>query len=532
MSDVVYDLVVIGGGMGGLATAALAQRLGLRTALLESHTKVGGCAGFFERGPYTFDAGATALMGLSRGEPIGDLAAILGVQIASAPSWAYRVHLPDRVLDLRDDDGGFEHELAGALGARGFAAARLRAFWRIQQAIGRTLFERSARIPRLPLGSLGDLLHDLRILGPAGIMAGATSVVTVRHLMSALGLGSDRRFQALVAMLLEDTAQAGPETVPLANASACLHAYRRGMSRPVGGMRAFVESFARRFEELGGDLKVATLVDRVETIAASARSGDGQAFVVHTRRRDRLSARHVAFNLPIELAARLLGRALEGRLAADESRSRATWSAFTAYLAIDRAAVPDDTPLFHQVLRSFSEPLHDGNNVLISLSPAGDPGYGPDSVRVATMSTHTRPDDWSRLDQAATHLKKQEFQARMLAALGQALPLAPSALVHAEFATPRAFARYTRRVAGAVGGPPASRMASNFFAVGPDALGPGLFLVGDSVFPGQGTMAVVVSAIRVVERLTGISWDRLRHDASTAPVRPCRPGGETLASAS
>jgi phytoene dehydrogenase-like protein len=33
----VYDLVVVGGGMGGLATAALAGRLGLRTALLEAH---------------------------------------------------------------------------------------------------------------------------------------------------------------------------------------------------------------------------------------------------------------------------------------------------------------------------------------------------------------------------------------------------------------------------------------------------------------------------------------------------------------
>src|SRR3954451_10494860 len=58
-----YDLVVVGGGMGGLATASLAQRLGLRTALLEAHTKLGGCAGYFGRGPYTFDAGATALMG-------------------------------------------------------------------------------------------------------------------------------------------------------------------------------------------------------------------------------------------------------------------------------------------------------------------------------------------------------------------------------------------------------------------------------------------------------------------------------------
>ena len=48
--DVEFDLVVVGGGMGGLATAALAQRVGLSTALLEAHTKLGGCAGYFRRG--------------------------------------------------------------------------------------------------------------------------------------------------------------------------------------------------------------------------------------------------------------------------------------------------------------------------------------------------------------------------------------------------------------------------------------------------------------------------------------------------
>ena len=51
--EAVFDLIVVGGGMGGLATAALAQRLGLRTALLEAHTKLGGCAGYFRRGDFT-----------------------------------------------------------------------------------------------------------------------------------------------------------------------------------------------------------------------------------------------------------------------------------------------------------------------------------------------------------------------------------------------------------------------------------------------------------------------------------------------
>src|SRR3954465_15365668 len=104
----IYDLVVVGGGMGGLAAAALAQGRGLRTALLETHTKLGGCAGFFARGPFTFDAGATALMGLDAGEPVGDLLCTLGVDFHSVQTPSYRVHLPDRTLDLVPDPSEFE----------------------------------------------------------------------------------------------------------------------------------------------------------------------------------------------------------------------------------------------------------------------------------------------------------------------------------------------------------------------------------------------------------------------------------------
>jgi len=490
-----FDLIVIGGGMGGLATAALARRSGLHVALLEAHTKLGGCAGHFGRGPYHFDAGATALMGLKPGEPIGDLLASIGLDFSATVTPAYRVHMPDRRLDIVPEPRAFEDASARAFPGRDRAR---RLFWRLQEVVGAKLFRVASAVPHLPARSVGDLGHDLRILGLGGLLAASTWLVTVRDVLRLLGLDDDVPFRSLIAMLLQDTAQAGPETVPFANAAACLQAYRAGMSRPIGGMRALAEGIGGRFAAMGGDLRVGTLVDRVEP-------ADGGGFAVTTRR-DRLEARQVAFNLPIDLAASLLGRPLDGRLLSDEKKSRPAWSAFTGYVAIDRRAVPDDAPLFHQVLRDYGRPIHDGNNVLVSLSAPGDPGYGPAGVRVATMSTHTAPDDLAGLDPAAHAAKKADYRDRLLAALGQALPGAPAALVHAEFATPRSFARYTRRTGGGAGGPPVSRRNSVFFAVDADVLGPGLWLVGDSVFPGQGTMATVLSAIRVWERITGGSW--------------------------
>ena len=345
---------------------------------------------------------------------------------------------------------------------------------------------------------------------------GATAKFAVQDVLRRYGLDGNVAFRSLIAILLEDTAQAGPEIVPFANAAACLQAYRRGMRRPRGGIKALVESIGERFAALGGDLRTATLVDRVESITAddgarSTRDCKGTGFVVITRRRQRLLTRQVALNLPLDLASRVLNRSLEERrLRRFEQQSRAVWSAFTGYVAIDRAAVADDSPLFHQVLQTYESPTHDGNNVLVSLSPLADDGYGPASVRVATISTHTRPAAWQFLEKENYRLKKGQFADRLLSALGRALPGAREALVHAEFASPRTFERYTRRAAGAVGGAPVTRSNSNFFAVDSGVFGPGIWIVGDSVFPGQGTMASVLSGIRVVERMTHTSWDKIR----------------------
>ncbi len=491
-ADEVFDLVVIGGGLGGLATAALARTAGLRVALLEAHTKLGGCAGHFGRGPYHFDAGATALMGLGPGEPLGDLLGRIGLDLQGLKTPSYRVHLPDRTLDIVPDGPAFETACQRAFPGH---PRSLGLFWKLQEAVGRRLFAVASRGPRFPPRSFGDTFHDLKILGVGGLLAASTSSLTVQNVLRMLGLNEDRPFRSLVAMLLQDTAQAGPEVVPFANASACLHAYRSGMSRPIGGMAALAEGIGRRFAELGGSLHVATKVDRVRE---DVRGG----FAVETRRRRTFLARQVAFNLPVDLAASLLGRTLGGQLRRDERKSRAAWSAFTGYLAIDRAAIPDDGPLFHQVLRDYDRPIHDGNNVLVSLSPPGDPGYGPPDVRVATLSTHVRPDEWVGLEKPEHAARKAEFRGRLLDVVELALPGSVAGLRHEEFATPRSFARYTRRARGAVGGAPVGRFNSNVLAVGPDALGRGLWLVGDSVFPGQGTMAVVLSAREVVRRIT------------------------------
>jgi prolycopene isomerase len=71
-------IVVIGGGLGGLCSAAYLARAGLPVTLIESQAKVGGYATSFKRGRFTFEV---SLHGSTlRGEAPQDILADLGIR--------------------------------------------------------------------------------------------------------------------------------------------------------------------------------------------------------------------------------------------------------------------------------------------------------------------------------------------------------------------------------------------------------------------------------------------------------------------
>ena len=63
-----YDVIVIGGGLGGLTAGARLAKEGKRVLLLEQHDRVGGCATTFKRGRYTMEVGLHEMDGLHTGD--------------------------------------------------------------------------------------------------------------------------------------------------------------------------------------------------------------------------------------------------------------------------------------------------------------------------------------------------------------------------------------------------------------------------------------------------------------------------------
>jgi phytoene dehydrogenase-like protein len=253
-----------------------------------------------------------------------------------------------------------------------------------------------------------------------------------------------------------------------------------------GGMGRIADLLAEAVRCHGGQVLYRQRVTHVN------RQADGP-FMVETEKRASFAADTVIFNLPPWDAASLLGEHAPERLRGAQLPQDG-WGAFMAYIGLDEAAVPPGAALHRQAL--VAEPFGEGNSVFLSLSLADDPDRAPAGHRALTISTHTQLAPWWRLfehDRETYEARKQEYTERLLAAAEIALPGLRGAARRIMPGTPVSFQRFTHRSLGWVGGFP----QTNLFRAWAPRLAPGLWLVGDSIFPGQSVLAVALGGMRV-----------------------------------
>ena len=72
------SIVIVGGGVAGLAAGCYGRMNGYRTTVFELHHLPGGLCTAWERGPYVFDGCLHYLFGSAEGQPFNDLWQELG----------------------------------------------------------------------------------------------------------------------------------------------------------------------------------------------------------------------------------------------------------------------------------------------------------------------------------------------------------------------------------------------------------------------------------------------------------------------
>ena len=481
-----YDVAVIGAGVAGLTAAALFARDGATVVLLEQHDKVGGCAGYFEVpskwGDFQFPVGATVALGLEERGLHTEIFDLLGVHCPAIPIDRLSVFLPDLRFEMWHDAAQWKAERARLPGNR----VGQELFWRLQERVADAGWFALGRKPALPLQKPIDLWRNLALADPRLLPMLGALPFSVGELMHWLRVDRDRAFCALVNLQLLITTQSLSHQAPLSNGMAGLDLWRHGAFHPRGGVGAIARTLLDAFERYSGHL-------RLETRVVKAKRIEG-LWAIETNNGP-IRARNVVANLPIGNVEKLVPGA---QVAGLQRRAGTGWGAITLYIAVRDQVVPADFPLHAQVLTRYARTppylnAGAGDDLFLSLSPRGDEGCAPQGWRALNVSTHVRLRYWRGLSQEDYRASKRVWRDRLLDGVRVALPDFDAGKGFVITGTPSSWEDYTLRAGGSVGGAPLSRRNANLRAL-PSRVGlPGFRLVGDSTFPGQGTVACALS---------------------------------------
>jgi C-3',4' desaturase CrtD len=486
--------------VGGLTTAALAAADGLDVLVVEAHTRPGGCAGDFWRRGVLLPAGATLVSGFEPGGLHDRIYRRLGLTPrVRAVQPAMRVVLPDRALAVPTDWEAWETEWRQAFPGQDAAKAR---FWREVRALDALAYRFASQQPVLPPSAL-DLVRLLPALRPADVVHAAALWQTVgdRLRRCAVTDGAHERF--LDAQLLISMQCVAADCVAL-NGGLALGLYRHGCYYPEGGPGAIAADLAAAVTAQGSAIRYQAPVSAVRRRAGG--------WAVTLAGAEQLIGCQVVLNLAAWAVPELLGEDCPAPLRARVQRLPEGWGAVVLHGVVDASPALPPAPAHVQVVADYARPLPEGNSCFVSLLP----GEGRAAGRLAlAVSTHTQPRRWRLPDRAAYEAQRDLYRERLLAAAERALPGIRAHLRHVECATPRTFARFTSRPHGLVGGLPQTREWANFRALSHRVDPRGLYLVGDTVFPGAGTIGVTLSGLN--------AYRDVRRAAATRALPAPRP---------
>ncbi|RPH99383.1 MAG: FAD-binding protein, partial [Zetaproteobacteria bacterium] len=488
-----WDIVVVGGGIGGLAAAGLLAKAGRSVLLMEASERLGGaCLGAAPDG-YRYDVGVGVLTGAGPGGAVAALCERLGCTLSTiACDPAVQVALPGHRVDLARAVEGWWPEIQ-----REFPEEETG--WHVLISDLTSLAGERDRLagslPPLPPESLRERLRCWRTLTARG-WRGETRRATrqlrraagtsFRATLDEHGLGPASR-QTLEACLWY-FALRGSEECSTLEAAVALQRLREGVAVISRGPAALADLLAERVRAYGGEIRTGTAVARC--LAAG-----GRIVGVTTEAGESIRARWVVADVPPGI---LMGKLLpvSRRWFRHRRPPEGPWEASHVAQAlgvtIPEAFLPSELGWLCLVVKDAARPARDDNLTFVRrVCDRQAEGAGDGRARLCV----------GRFVPPSATESEEVIEEALLGALDRVIPgvesialhgwLAPASVLGELWGRPGAAVRYRAEVRERLGRRGFSHQVG----------WPGLLAVGEWTYPGRLVSDVVEGAMRVTDTI-------------------------------
>ncbi len=480
-----YDAIVIGSGIGGLVTATQLAAKGAKTLVLERYLIPGGSAGAFRRQGYTFDVGASMIFGFGDHGTTNLLTRALadvGQSLETLPDPVQiHYHLPNGLdLKVHRDYEAFLKELGDR-----FPEERegIRRFydecWKVFNCLN--------AMPLLSLEELKYLMtvffsHPLACLG------------LVRYLPTNVGQFArqfirNEELLKFIDMECYCWSVVPADRTPMINAGMVFSdRHYGGINYPKGGVGRIAEKLVEGLEQHGSEIRYGARVTRILL-------ENGRAVGVKLANGEEIRAKRVISN-----ATRwnTFGELLpaEVKPAAEtgwEKRYQQSPSFLSLHLGVEANLLPAGTECHHILLEDWQRLEDEQGTIFVSIPTLLDPDLAPEGQHIIHTFTPSWMREWEGLSASAYAEKKEAAAQRLIQRLEAIFPGLEAAIDYQEVGTPRTHRRFLGRSNGTYGPIPRQTLPGLLGMPFNRSAIPGLYLVGDSCFPGQGLNAVAFS---------------------------------------
>jgi phytoene dehydrogenase-like protein len=411
-----YDTIIIGAGMSGLAAGIRLAHFGKRVCILERHTAIGGLNSFYRQGGRTYDVGLHAVTNYAtKGTRHGPMARLLRQlritwdEWAMAPQLGSAIIFPSAILRFSNDFDLLESEVR----------------WRFPRQIDN--FRR-----------LAASLHDYDQFGQSGANRSARKVVTETI--------DDPLLAEMILCPILFYGGSCEHDIDFDQFSILFRAiYLEGLARPLAGVQMILKMLVRRFKDLGGELRLRAAVERIAV-------KDGAVEKVVLEGGAEIEARNVLSSAGWSETLRLcdaghVDHAPPGRLSFVESIS--ILNALPRTLGYDKTIVfYNDSDQFHYEKPDDLVDLRSGT----ICSPNNFAYSEPLEEGVMRISALANYDRWAALDENAYREEKVRCYEQMAASAARFVPDFRGAVVETDLFTPLTIHRFTGHADGAIYG--------------------------------------------------------------------------------